>query len=186
MPRNKILTFLFSLIPGAGHMYYGLYRQGIQLMLMFIGVLGMAEFFNLDMLLLILPVICFFSFFHINNLSKMPPEEFATYKDHLFTLEALIPESVGFSSTKFKYSPSIALLLLCFGIFLLLRNVVTILSPLLPRPIDEFLYAITWHSPQVFVSIVIIGIAVQMIKNKKKELELELNNEKQLEVKQDI
>ena len=29
--KNRFWTFCFSLVPGAGEMYFGLYRQGISL-----------------------------------------------------------------------------------------------------------------------------------------------------------
>ena len=33
--KNRFWTFVLSLVPGAGEMYFGLYRQGVSLMLCF-------------------------------------------------------------------------------------------------------------------------------------------------------
>ena len=35
--RGKFMTFILSCIPGAGQMYLGLFKEGVSLMLLFIG-----------------------------------------------------------------------------------------------------------------------------------------------------
>lgn len=40
--KNKILFFLFSLIPGAAHMYIGLVKRGLVIMLALVAGAGLA------------------------------------------------------------------------------------------------------------------------------------------------
>jgi hypothetical protein len=63
---NKRLTaMMLSIIPGAGHMYIGLIKQGIELMLSFFVCIYLTSFFNTGFFAIFLPVIWFFSMFDI-------------------------------------------------------------------------------------------------------------------------
>lgn len=65
--RPKLLVFLFSLIPGAGHMYLGAMTRGLQLMALFFGTLFITVTTGspVDQLwpILVAPVLWFYSFF---------------------------------------------------------------------------------------------------------------------------
>lgn len=72
--RSPVLVFLFSLLPGAGHMYMGFMRRGLQLMVLFFGTiwlgslsmpLGFSDLFGM----LAAPVVWFYSFFDSLSLS---------------------------------------------------------------------------------------------------------------------
>ena len=41
--KNKILFFLFSLIPGAAHMYIGLVKRGLVIMLALVAGVGLLR-----------------------------------------------------------------------------------------------------------------------------------------------
>lgn len=68
-PRPMVLAFIFSLVPGAGHMYLGLMDRGIQLMLIFFGTLflsspGLGEGLLSNLwAMVVAPVTWFYSFF---------------------------------------------------------------------------------------------------------------------------
>ena len=57
--KNKILFFLFSLIPGAAHMYIGLVKRGLVIMLALVAGAGLAMMTDTPALLLLLPVLWF-------------------------------------------------------------------------------------------------------------------------------
>ena len=63
--KNPLLVFLFSLIPGAGHMYLGLMTRGLHLMGLFFGMLYVSSFPGLGDLwpLAVAPILWFYSFF---------------------------------------------------------------------------------------------------------------------------
>ena len=68
---ERFLFFVCSLIPGAAHMHLGLFRRGLQLMLIVFGTIALASFINLDLLIpvAVIPT-WFFSFFESHNLNK--------------------------------------------------------------------------------------------------------------------
>lgn len=74
-PRKTILEkFLFlcySLIPGAAHMHLGLFRRGLQLMIITFGGIALINFIGLDFLVpfIVIPV-WFFSFFESHHLRR--------------------------------------------------------------------------------------------------------------------
>lgn len=68
--NKKIITLGLSIIPGAGHMYLGYQQKGLALMGGFFFTIFFMGWLNLSMLLFILPLIWFYSFFdafHILN-----------------------------------------------------------------------------------------------------------------------
>jgi len=68
---EKFLFFCFSLIPGAAHMHMGLFRRGLQLMIIAFGGVSLISFIGLDFLipLLLIPA-WFFSFFESHHLRR--------------------------------------------------------------------------------------------------------------------
>jgi len=68
---EKLLFFCFSLIPGAAHMNMGLFRRGLQLMIITFGGASLIDFIGLDFLIpLVLIPAWFFSFFESHHLRK--------------------------------------------------------------------------------------------------------------------
>ena len=63
--KNGFWTFIFSLIPGAGEMYMGFFKQGLSLMGLCAVVSIVASFLGIEELMILLPLIWFYSFFHV-------------------------------------------------------------------------------------------------------------------------
>lgn len=63
--NSKILALTFSIIPGAGHMYTGQMEKGIQLMVGFFLTLYLSDFLQVSLLLMIAPILWFYSIFDI-------------------------------------------------------------------------------------------------------------------------
>ncbi|MCJ8011033.1 DUF3824 domain-containing protein [Paenibacillus sp. KQZ6P-2] len=61
--RSKVLATLLSAFPGAGHMYLGLQKRGLQLMIFFLGSVYVLDVLHLSLFLFLIPLIWFFSFF---------------------------------------------------------------------------------------------------------------------------
>ena len=96
MPTQKrgFWLFIFSLIPGAGEMYMGFFKQGISIMTLFWGIVAISGGMNLDFTVVFLPVIWFYSFFHVHNLKNLPPEEFYTVEDnYIFHIDQFFRET---------------------------------------------------------------------------------------------
>ncbi|WP_442602525.1 hypothetical protein [Paenibacillus sp. KN14-4R] len=61
--KNRTVATLLSIFPGAGHLYLGAQKRGIQLMIAFLLSLYMLDMIRLSLFLFLVPIIWFFSFF---------------------------------------------------------------------------------------------------------------------------
>ncbi|WP_160041368.1 MULTISPECIES: hypothetical protein [Paenibacillus] len=61
--RSKVIATLLSAFPGAGHMYLGLQKRGLQLMVIFLGSVYVLDVLRLSLFLFLIPLVWFFSFF---------------------------------------------------------------------------------------------------------------------------
>ncbi|WP_304507520.1 hypothetical protein [Anaerotignum sp.] len=137
--KNGFLTFWCSLVPGAGEMYMGLYKQGISLMILFFGVGTFGEWANLEVLWAILPVVWFFSFFHTHNLRNMPEEEFLKQEDHYYGFEEVdFTKADEFLKRNAK---AVAVVLVVFGLCMLAQIFMNMLNPFF----DGFFWNLAWR-----------------------------------------
>lgn len=172
--KNKFFTFCFSLIPGAGEMYLGFYKMGISLMCIFGIVTAFTELFNLPYLMFLLPVVWFYSFFHVHNLNSLPDEEFYALEDNW-----MVPfdtETFVFNDWLGKYRKLIAGILILFGISILWNILTDFTSQLmwrlhLPESFREMIMQTSYTIPQGVIALLIIILGVRMIKNKKELLD---------------
>ncbi|WP_407312841.1 B-box zinc finger protein [Desulfosporosinus sp. SB140] len=89
LPRKslleKFLFFCLSLIPGAAHMQMGLFRRGLQLMVIPLGVICVSDYIGLNVLIpLVLIPTWFFSFFESHNLKKQQLKGLSLSDEDLF------------------------------------------------------------------------------------------------------
>lgn len=82
-PKNKILTFVCALIPGAGQMYQGRMKQGLLLMSLFWGVILLSVLLYAGALSLTLPIIWFYAFFDAVNRMNTPRRELKAMESRL-------------------------------------------------------------------------------------------------------
>ncbi|MDL4842273.1 DUF6677 family protein [Aquibacillus rhizosphaerae] len=61
--KSKMLATLLSIFPGAGHMYLGLQKRGLQLMAGFLLSIYILDVLRLSLFLFLIPIIWFYSFF---------------------------------------------------------------------------------------------------------------------------
>ncbi|QTN00962.1 hypothetical protein ERJ70_17715 [Sediminibacillus dalangtanensis] len=61
--KSKMLATILAIFPGAGHMYLGLQRRGLQLMAAFLLSIYVLDVLRLSIFLFLIPIIWFFSFF---------------------------------------------------------------------------------------------------------------------------
>lgn len=171
--KNRFWTFCFSLIPGAGEMYFGLYRQGISLMLGFFVLLFVPIFLNLSVFSLLAVVLWFYSFLRVHNLRHLPLEEFRLLEDKF------IWEDLNISFQWNHTAKSIlALVLILWGLFLLWDNAMDLLLAFIPYAwVSNVLYSISYRLPRLALSVIIIALGVKLIGGKKKELEQETDED---------
>ena len=74
--KSRVLATVLGIFPGAGHMYMGLQRRGLQLMVGFLLSIYILDVLRLSLFLFLIPVIWFYSFFDtLQQASKMEREE---------------------------------------------------------------------------------------------------------------
>ena len=79
--KSRFWLFIFSLFPGAGHMYLGLMRMGLSFMFGFMLSVALMNITGLDVLVVLPLTIYIYSFFHANNIGGMDDEAFAALED---------------------------------------------------------------------------------------------------------
>lgn len=167
--KSRFLTFIFSLMPGAGEMYMGFMKRGLSIMSMFFLFILSSTWLNIGPIIYVLPIIWFYSFFSVNNICSLPDEEFyALEDDFIFDIDK------GKESSKLfvkKYRNFVALALILFGTSILWNNISSILRIVLPAFIYEFTHQVGYYLPQLIIGIAIISLGVQLIRGKKIELE---------------
>lgn len=62
--KKRFLTFICSLIPGAGELYMGFEKQGMSILIIFWGIVAISALTGMTFILCLLPIIWFYSFFH--------------------------------------------------------------------------------------------------------------------------
>lgn len=166
MEKNRLLLFLFSFMPGAGQMYLNMMKKGLILMTLFCGVTFCAAFFYFELLLALLPVIWFYSFFDALNSGHLTYEEriaadanFFTDMDRVFAndMGALLKKSHLFLGT----------VLVLAGVYLLFNNVFSGVI----RSLDNYLPGLLgiFHKfPTLLVAIFIIVWGIRLAKGGKK------------------
>lgn len=180
--KNKILFFLFSLIPGAAHMYIGLVKRGLVIMLALVAGAGLAMMADTPAFLLVLPVLWFYSFFDAWNKYHLPEEKLTKVQDDfLFFLNAM-PENVR-SDPRFKKVASANVLkvggivAIIAGAYLIWDQIIVrVLIRLLSDTGAEILSQISYKLSQVAVAVIQIFVGIKLISHKKRELERK-NNE---------
>jgi hypothetical protein len=74
--KSKMLATLLSVFPGAGHLYLGLQKRGIQLMAAFLFSIYILDVLHLSLFLFLIPILWFYSFFDaLQQISKQAKGE---------------------------------------------------------------------------------------------------------------
>ena len=190
MKKNRFLTFLFSIIPGVGHMYLGYMKRGVEFMTMF-AVSAYLSFLFISfsrgngiefigvIFLIILPIIWFYQMFdsmHIISQMKrlqieVPQDDgfFIPGFDNITNIDAL----KVFKNR--KVAKTIAAILVIFGAYILFVNITGSIGNILSNnyyynPVYYQTYnSIMNYVPSVIISLVLIfaGIKLLLGKNSK-------------------
>lgn len=169
--RKGFLTWIASLIPGAGELYMGFEKQGVSLMLLFWGSVALISMLGMGWPVFLLPVIWFYSFFHVHNLKTMSPEEFYMVEDkYLPHMDELAKEfrsdKKGFFQT---YRSVITIIIILIGATLLWDGISSLIYVILPG----FMYDILWNIGNVLTKGVagaaIIAVGIYFFRCTRKE-----------------
>lgn len=73
--RSKVFATFLSIVPGVGHLYLGLQKRGLQLMIAFFLSIYILDVLRLSIFLFLIPILWFYSFFDaLQHISKQGQE----------------------------------------------------------------------------------------------------------------
>lgn len=164
--KNAFLTFCFSLLPGAGHMYMGFMKFGLSSMALFFAIIFLSSWLAIGPLLYLLPILWFYTFFDCINKLGAPDEEFAKFED-----QPIFPSLWrGHWPLSGRGAVVAGLLLLFFGVCLLWDNCMRLLIGILPAGVYSCIRTLSNSLPQTVVGVLIIALGVWLIVGKRKEM----------------
>ncbi|TCZ71073.1 hypothetical protein E0485_22865 [Paenibacillus albiflavus] len=150
--KSRTVATLLSIFPGAGHLYIGMQMRGIQLMIAFILSLYMLDVLRFSVLLFLIPILWFFSFFDaLQVITRMDRDE-------------IIDKPIVSGLTHYHRWLGIALLLL--GIYVIIDRI----SPVMFRYfLDNEAYSIfRQYFDIAIVSLILIISGIVLLFRRKK------------------
>ncbi len=157
--KSKTLATVLAIFPGAGHLYLGLQKRGIQLMAAFLFAIYILDVLRLSLFLFLIPIIWFYSFFDaLQKVSKHGEEEL---------------EDVPVVSYIVNHQKWVGFGLIALGLYYLLVNVVLpSVGPLVARmfhfDIQHFYYS---YFQGTIICILLIGGGLKLMAGSKKRKE---------------
>ncbi|SHN18506.1 hypothetical protein [Gracilibacillus kekensis] len=139
--KSKMLATALSIFPGAGHMYLGLQKRGLQLMVAFLLSIYILDVLNLSIFLFLIPIIWFFSFFDALQLANK--------------LEYEIVDDVPVIKYLVNQQKWIGIGLLVLGFFYLFDAV---LLPTMADTIRELFNVDIWHYYHQYFQVTIVAL----------------------------
>lgn len=157
--KSKSIATFLSIFPGAGHLYLGLQRRGIQLMAAFLFSIYILDILRLGIFLFLIPIIWFYSFFD------------AMQKVSRYGKEQLEDEPIIAYFLNHQRWVGIGLILL--GIYYLFMNILLpALSPILNRLINvDIMYWIQGYLQTGIVCVLLIGGGIKLLSGSKQKKE---------------
>lgn len=167
--KSRFLTFIFSMLPGAGHMYIGFMKTGLSLMAIFFFDIFLSSWLDIGPLLFVLPLIWFYSFFDCLNKVNLSEEQLMLVEDkYLFSFDKLLTLDKNVIK---KRSLVAGILVLILGIYLIVNNVMSIVAPYISNELYNTIYNLISKIPQMIIGIAIVAVGIKLILGKKKECE---------------
>lgn len=177
--KSLFFTFCCSLVPGAGEMYMGLYKQGISLMILFFGVGAIGGWTGVEVLWAIAPVVWFFSFFHTHNLRSMPEDEFLEEKDRYFLFQDFDMANADDFLKRNKKIIAIALIL--WGICMLVQICMNLLDPFFGGFLWELAWRMNGNTGRIIVAVAMLLCGFYLLKRRNEEITEEEKTEEMIE-----
>lgn len=157
--KSKSIATLLSIFPGAGHLYLGMQRRGIQLMAAFLFSIYILDVLRLGIFLFLVPIIWFYSFF--DGLQKASRYE----KDPI--------DDTPVISYLLSHQKWVGIGLITLGIYYLFANmVIPLVSPYLTQIFDFNIdYLFSRYLQTTIVCMLLIGGGIKLLAGNKRKKE---------------
>lgn len=149
--KSKSIATFLSIFPGAGHLYLGLQRRGIQLMAAFLFSIYILDILRLGIFLFLIPIIWFYSFFDaMQKVSRYGEEEI---------------EDVPIISYLINHQKWVGIGLVVLGVYYLFMNVVIpVFAPMLSNLIHiDLMYWVQSYFQTGIVCVLLIGGGIKLL-----------------------
>ncbi|RHW43508.1 hypothetical protein D1B31_02290 [Neobacillus notoginsengisoli] len=152
---RAIATFL-SIFPGAGHLYLGLQRRGIQLMAAFLFAIYILDVLRLGIFLFLIPIIWFYSFF--DGLQKASRSGSESLED--------VPVITYFVN----HQRWVGIGLVVLGFYYLFTNIfLPVFQPIIARFVTVDMYMLSNYLQTAIVCILLIGGGLKLLAGNKEK-----------------
>lgn len=155
--KSKAIATFLSIFPGAGHLYLGLQRRGIQLMTAFLFSIYILDALRLGIFLFLIPIIWFYSFFDgLQKASKVGDEPI---------------EDIPVIAYLINHQKWVGIGLVVMGLYYMFANIfVPALSPVISRYIDiDLMYWIQGYFQTAIVCVLLIGGGIKLLAGSKQK-----------------
>lgn len=148
--KSKSIATFLSIFPGAGHLYLGYQRRGIQLMAAFLFSIYILDILRLGIFLFLIPIIWCYSFFDgLQKASKYGKEPL---------------EDTPIISYLINHQKWVGIGLVVLGLYYLTTNIVMpALTPLLEQFNIDFVYWFDRYFQTAIVCILLIGGGIKLL-----------------------
>lgn len=172
--KNSFMTFICSLIPGAGEMYLGFMREGISIMCLAYVMFVMGIWIDASWLVCGVIILWFYSLFNVHNKASLSDEEFyALEDDYLFHLDQLFPKG-KLNGNQMKI---FGWILLFFGITIIwkpsIRNLLAVLKTYVSSDFANIVGNYLYSIPRFVIAAILMISGIRLIMKKKTELDME-------------
>ncbi|WP_144555280.1 DUF6677 family protein [Bacillus sp. X1(2014)] len=157
--KSKSIATFLAIFPGAGHLYLGLQRRGIQLMAAFLFSIYILDTLRLGIFLFLIPIIWFYSFFD------------AMQKVSRYGEETI--EDVPIIAYFLNHQKWVGIGLVLMGLYYLVMNIfLPAFSPFLNRLINiDVMYWVQGYLQTGLVCLLLIGGGIKLLSGSKQKRE---------------
>jgi hypothetical protein len=155
--KSKAIATFLSIFPGAGHLYLGMQRRGIQLMAAFLFSVYILDVLRLGIFLFLIPIIWFYSFF--DGMQKV-----SRYGDEPV-------EDIPIIAYFLNHQKWVGIGLIFMGLYYLIMNIVLpVLSPMVSKMINvDVMYWIQGYFQTGLVCVLLIGGGIKLLSGSKQK-----------------
>lgn len=159
--KSKAIATFLSIFPGAGHLYLGMQRRGIQLMAAFLFSVYILDVLRLGIFLFLIPIIWFYSFF--DGMQKV-----SRYGEDPV-------EDIPIISYFLNHQKWVGIGLIFMGLYYLVMNIaLPVLSPMLSKIINvDVMYWVQGYFQTGLVCVLLIGGGIKLLSGSKQKREAE-------------
>lgn len=167
--KSKSIATFLSIFPGAGHLYLGLQRRGIQLMAAFLFSIYILDVLRLGIFLFLIPIIWFYSFFDgLQKASKYKEDE--------------LLEDTPIISYLMNHQKWIGIGLLLLGLYYMFSNIIIpAFAPMLREMMNiDIHYWFNRYFQTAIVCILLIGGGLKLLAGSKSKHQPEITTEEEV------